>query len=59
MLEKTFENSLDNKEIKLSILKEINLEYSLERLMLKVKLQHWTPDVNRGLIGKDSDAGKD
>ena len=27
--------------------------------MLKVKLQHWTPDVNRGLIGKDSDAGKE
>ena len=32
---------LDNKEIKQSILKEINPEYSLEGLMLKLKLQYF------------------
>ena len=30
---------MDRKEVKLSILKEINPEYSLEGLMLKLKLQ--------------------
>ena len=42
-----------------SILKEINPEYSLEELMLKLKLQffgHLT--TKRQLIGKDPDAGK-
>ena len=34
-------SSLDCKEINQSILKEINLEYSLEGLMLKVKLQYF------------------
>ena len=38
-MEKTLESPLDCKEIKQSILKEINPEYSLERLMLKLKLQ--------------------
>jgi len=43
-----------------SILKEINLEYSLERLMLKLKLQLlWPLDAKSQLIGKDSGAGKD
>ena len=32
--------SLDRKEIKPSVLKEINPEFSLERLMLKLKLQY-------------------
>ena len=41
MLEKTLESPLDCKEIKQSILKEINLENSLEGLMLKLKLQHF------------------
>ena len=41
-----------------SILKEINPEYSLERRMLKLKLQHRPPDVKNWLIGKDPDAGK-
>ena len=41
-----------------SILKEIILEYSLERLMLKLKLL-WPPDVKKWLIGRDPDAGKD
>ena len=37
VLEKTFESPLDCKEIKPVILKEINPEYSLEGLMLKLK----------------------
>ena len=41
VLEKTSESPLDCKEINQSILKEINLEYSLEELMLKLKLQHF------------------
>ena len=41
MLEKTLESPLDSKEIKQSILKEINLENSLEGLMLKLKLQYF------------------
>ena len=44
----------------LSILKEISPEYSLEGLMLKLKLQYfglW--DAKNGPIGKHPDAGKD
>ena len=41
-----------------SVLKEINPEYSLEGLMLKLKLQLWPPDVKSQLTGKDLDAGK-
>ena len=41
MLEKTLESPLDCKEIKPVNLKEINPEYSLEALMLKLKLQHF------------------
>ena len=41
MLEKALESPLDSKEIKQSILKEINPEYSLEELMLKLKLQYF------------------
>ena len=54
-----------------SILKEINLKYSLEGLMLKLKLQYfghtdaetevpilWPPDA-KSWLRKDSDAGKD
>ena len=41
------------------ILKEINPEYSLEGLMLKLKLQFWPPDAKSQLIRKDPDAGKD
>ena len=41
VLEKTLESPLDCKEIKQSILKEINAEYSLEGLMLKLKLQYF------------------
>ena len=39
MLEQTPESPLDCKEINQSILKEINPEYSLEGLTLKLKLQ--------------------
>ena len=44
MLEKTLESPLDSKEIKPvnQILKEINPEYSLEGLMLKLKLQYFS-----------------
>ena len=41
VLEKTPESPLDSKEIKQLILKEINPEYSLEGLMLKLKLQYF------------------
>ena len=40
VLEKTLESSLDFKEIQ-SILKDISPEYSLEGLMLKLKLQYF------------------
>ena len=42
-----------------SILKGISPEYSLEGLMLKLKLQYYgAPDVKNWLTGKDPDAGK-
>ena len=41
VLEKTLENPLDCKEIKPVNPKEINPEYSLEGLMLKLKLQYF------------------
>ena len=40
MLEKTLESPLGSKEIQ-PILKEINHEFSLEGLMLKLKLQYF------------------
>ena len=43
-----------------SILKEMNPEYSLEGLMLKLKLKYfWLPEAKSLLIEKDPDAGKD
>ena len=41
VLEKTLQSPLDCKEIKPVNLKEINPEYSLEGLMLKLKLQYF------------------
>ena len=43
------------------ILKEINPEYSLEALMMKLKLHPIlrSPDVKSRLIGKDLDTGRD
>ena len=40
-MEKILESPLDSKEIKPVILKQINPEYSLEGLMLKLKLQYF------------------
>ena len=58
VLEKTLENLLDFKKLNQSILKEINSEYSLERLMLKLQyFDHLTQRAD--LTGKDPDAGKD
>ena len=42
-----------------SILKKISPEYSLEELILKLKLQYfWPPDGKNWFIRKDPDAGK-
>ena len=41
VLEKTLESPLNCKVISQSILKEISAEYSLEELMLKLKLQYF------------------
>ena len=41
MLEKTLESSLTARRSNQSILKEISPEYSLEGLMLKLKLQYF------------------
>ena len=45
-MKKTLESPLDSKEIQ-SILKEISPEYSLEELMLKLKLQHFSHLMRR------------
>ena len=50
VLEKTPESPLDTKRSNQSILREINPDYSLERLMLKLNLQYfahlmWTDDL--------------
>ena len=42
-----------------SILKQISCGYSLEGLMLKLKLQYFGHLVQNWLIGKESDAGRD
>ena len=42
-----------------SILKEINPEYSLEGLMLKLKFQYFGHLMRTADTGKDLDAGKD
>ena len=48
VLEKMLENPLDNRKSNKSILKEINPEYSLERLMLKLKLQYFGYLMQKG-----------
>ena len=50
VLEKTLESPLD--------CKEISPEYSLEGLMLKLKLQYFGHLMGRTVIGKDPVAGK-
>ena len=57
VLEKTLESPFYCRRSNQSILKTISPEYSLEGLMLKLKL--WPPDVKDWLIWKDPDAGKD
>ena len=61
VLEKTLESPLDYKETKPVNPKEISSEYSLEGLMLKLKLQYFGHLMRRGdsFTGKDPDAGKD
>ena len=60
VLEKTLESPLHCKEIQQEeILKEISPEYSLEGLMLKLKLQYFGAGVKSQHIRKDPDAGKD
>ena len=56
LLEKILESPLDCKEIKP---KEISPEYSLERLMLKLKLQYFGHLMQKNWLGKDPEAGKD
>ena len=50
---------MDSKEIKPVNPKEISPEYSLEGLMLKLKLQYFGHLMRRSDIRKDPDAGKD
>ena len=57
LLEKTLESPLDCKEIKPVNPKEINFEYSLKGLMMKLKLQYFGY-LKSWLIRKDTDAGK-
>ena len=61
VLEKTLESPLNSKEIKLLILKQINPEYSLEGLMLKLKLQYFGHQMQRAdsLEKTRKDTGKD
>ena len=59
VLEKTLESPLGCKEINQSILKEINPEYSLEGLMLKLKLQYFGHLVRRANSLEKTDSGKD
>ena len=50
---------MDYKEIQVSILKEINSEYSLEGLMLKLKLQYLDHLMQRtNSLGKTLNLGK-
>ena len=48
VLGKTLESALVSKKIKQSILKEINPEYSLEGLMLKLKIPYFGHLIPRG-----------
>ena len=60
VLEKTLESPLDCREIQPVHSRANQSEYSLEGLMLKLKLQYFgPPDEKNQLIGKDPDAGKD
>ena len=59
MLEKILESPLDCKRSKQSILKETSPEYSLEGLMLKLKLQYFGHLMRRAdSLGKTLMLGK-
>ena len=59
VLEKTLESPLDCKKIRPANLKEINPEYSLEGLMLKLKLQYFGHLIQRAnLLEKTLMLGK-
>ena len=59
VLEKTPESPLDNQEIEPVNAKEINSEYSLEGLMLKLKLQYCSHLMQRAnSLGKTLRLGK-
>ena len=59
MLEKTLESPLDCKEVKSVNPKEINPEYSLEGLMLKLTLQYFGHLIGRAdLLEKTLILGK-
>ena len=66
MLEKTLESPLDSKGDQISqILKDINPEYSLEGLMLKMKLQYYSHLMGRAnsleqtvMLGKIEDKNR-
>ena len=59
VLEKTLESPLESKEIKPVNSRENHSEYSLEELVLKLKLQYFDHLVRRANSLEDSDAGKD
>ena len=64
VLEKTFESPLAARRSNQSILKEIGPEYSLERLMLKLKLQYFghlmqkTDSFEKTLMLGNSEGGR-
>ena len=53
------ENSWTARKSNQPILKEISPEYSLEGLMLKLKLQYFDHLIQSQLTEKDPDAGED
>ena len=59
VLEKTLVSPLDSKEIKQANPKGIDSEFSLEELILKMKLQYFGHLMQSWLTGKDADAGID
>ena len=59
VFENTLESPLDSTEINQWILKEISPEYSLEGLMLKLKLQYFDHMMQSANSLEKTDAGKD
>ena len=59
VLEKTLRVLWTARRSNQSILKEISPGCSLEGMMLKLKLQYFGHLVQKVLIGKDPDTGKD